>query len=82
MKPTYSCFLSISKGVMGLALNCEFLASGAFDYVASLKQKVSTLNLERNIEWCGFISDPRDIFANIDVCIVPAHRRSAANIRA
>ena len=56
----------------GLGVNLRIFGSGASDYVASLKQKVSTLNLERNIEWCGFISDPRDIFANIDVCIVPS----------
>jgi glycosyltransferase involved in cell wall biosynthesis len=50
----------------------QIFGSGAYDYVALLKQKVYNLNLEGNVEWCGFVSDPRDIFANIDVCIVPS----------
>jgi glycosyltransferase involved in cell wall biosynthesis len=56
----------------GLRVNLRIFGGGASDYVAFLKQKVSNLNLGRNVEWCGFVSDPRDIFANIDVCIVPS----------
>jgi glycosyltransferase involved in cell wall biosynthesis len=45
---------------------------GASDYIASLKQKSSDLNLDKNVEWCGFVSDLREIFAATDVCVVPS----------
>ena len=37
-----------------------------------MKQKVSDLKLEENVRWRGFVTDPTNIYADIDVCIVPS----------
>jgi glycosyltransferase involved in cell wall biosynthesis len=37
-----------------------------------MKQKASDLKLVKNIEWRGFIADPKVIYEDIDVCVVPS----------
>ena len=50
----------------------EIFGTGACDFVKSMKQKVSDLKLEENVRWRGFVTDPTNIYADIDVCIVPS----------
>ena len=56
----------------GIRVRLRIFGVGNPNYVASLKRKVSNLNLENEVEWCGFVSDQSRIFADIDVCIVPS----------
>ena len=50
----------------------RIFGAGNPNYVASLKRKMSNLNLENEVEWCGFVSDQSRIFADVDVCVVPS----------
>jgi glycosyltransferase involved in cell wall biosynthesis len=56
----------------GIRVSLRIFGTGAPDYVESMKHKVSELNLEKSVEWRGFIADPKSIYADIDVCIVPS----------
>jgi glycosyltransferase involved in cell wall biosynthesis len=55
----------------GVRVVLQIFGTGASDYVEAMKQKVFELNLE-NVEWRGFIADPKNIYADIDLCIVPS----------
>jgi glycosyltransferase involved in cell wall biosynthesis len=56
----------------GIRVILQIVGAGASDYIEFIKQKLSDLNLEHEVEWRGFVSDPRAIFAATDVCVVPS----------
>ena len=56
----------------GVRPKLKIFGTGNFEYIESLKQKAIHLNLNDQIEWCGFVSDQLKIFSNINLCIVPS----------
>jgi glycosyltransferase involved in cell wall biosynthesis len=56
----------------GHRVNLRIFGGGAPHYTELLKRKVSDLNLEEYVQWRGFVSNPRDIYAEFDLCIVPS----------
>lgn len=42
------------------------------EFVLHLKQRAQELNLEERIVWHGFVSDRRQIYPALDVCVVPS----------
>ncbi len=50
----------------------KIFGSGQDDYVTALKHKAAALGISDRIQWCGFVSDPKDIYANLDVCLMPS----------
>ena len=53
---------------------CELhiIGRGSDDYERKLKALVSELRLTKKVIWRGFVSDKRDIYNGIDVCVVPS----------
>jgi glycosyltransferase involved in cell wall biosynthesis len=45
---------------------------GNAEYVAALEQKAQRLGVADRIEWRGFVAATRDIYDEIDVCLVPS----------
>lgn len=56
----------------GRRVKLRVFGAGDLDYIKSLKQKTSALGLESSVEWSGYVSNRTEIFANMDVCIVPS----------
>jgi glycosyltransferase involved in cell wall biosynthesis len=50
----------------------KIFGSGQHDYVTALKRKAEALGISDRIEWCGFVSNPEDIFAGVDICLMPS----------
>ncbi|MBI1203297.1 MAG: glycosyltransferase [Rhodopseudomonas sp.] len=56
----------------GAPVCLRIFGSGDPRYVASLKRRIAELDIGDRIEWCGFRQSQRDIFAGIDVCVMPS----------
>ena len=56
----------------GIRVNLRIFGVGAAEYIETAKRKVSDLNLNCSVEWRGFVSDPKRIFSEFDVCIAPS----------
>ena len=55
----------------GVHATLRIFGAGNPEYVASLKRKVSKLQLDDKVQWCGFVSSPVEIYTNLDICVVP-----------
>ena len=55
----------------GAHATLRIFGTGNPEYVASLKRKVSKLQLDDKVQWCGFVSSPVEIYTNMDICVVP-----------
>ena len=42
------------------------------EYAAALKDKAASLGVAGQVEWMGFVADQREIFSQIDVCLMPS----------
>jgi glycosyltransferase involved in cell wall biosynthesis len=60
----------LSRG--GVHATLRIFGTGAPEHVQRLKWKVSELQLDDKVHWCGFVSSPVDIYANVDTCVVPS----------
>jgi len=50
----------------------RIFGSGDPDYVAALKRRVAQLELNDQVDWCGFVENQADIFGSFDVCVMPS----------
>jgi glycosyltransferase involved in cell wall biosynthesis len=55
----------------GVHTTLRIFGTGDPEYVASLKRKVSNLQLNDKVQWCGFVSSQAGIYTNLDICVVP-----------
>jgi glycosyltransferase involved in cell wall biosynthesis len=55
----------------GVHTTLRIFGTGNPEYLASLKRKVSKLQLDDKVQWCGFVSSPVEIYTNLDICVVP-----------
>ena len=55
----------------GANATLRIFGTGDPEYVASLKRKVSKLQLDDKVQWCGFVSSPAEIYTDLDICVVP-----------
>jgi glycosyltransferase involved in cell wall biosynthesis len=60
----------------------RIFGSGTAIYIQSLKQRIEERQLGDQVEWCGFVSNPSDIFESIDVCVVPSRCEEALGMTA
>lgn len=51
---------------------CVIYGDGDPVYVASLKERVRTLGLERSVRWAGYVRDPRHIYESLDISLIPS----------
>jgi glycosyltransferase involved in cell wall biosynthesis len=56
----------------GIRPSLFIFGSGAPEYVTSLGDRAVRLGVQQQIEWCGYVADKSQIFAAIDVCVVPS----------
>jgi glycosyltransferase involved in cell wall biosynthesis len=55
----------------GAHATLRIFGAGDPEYVASLKRKVSKLQLDDKVQWCGFVRSQVEIYTNLDICVVP-----------
>jgi glycosyltransferase involved in cell wall biosynthesis len=55
----------------GVHTTLRIFGKGDPEYVASLNRKVSKLQLDDKVQWCGFVGSQAEIYTNLDVCVVP-----------
>ena len=55
----------------GRAFQLQIVGKGEEDYVAQLRTKVRRFGLDNRVEWLGFKSDLHEIYADLDVVVVP-----------
>ena len=53
-------------------VSLHIFGSGDREFIASLQQKSSDLNLVKHVEWRGFVPELSDIFSSVDICVVPS----------
>lgn len=51
---------------------CTIFGSGEPEYVCQLKERIEQQELTTKISHAGFIDKARDIYQNIDICVVPS----------
>jgi glycosyltransferase involved in cell wall biosynthesis len=56
----------------GSPATLRIFGKGDPEYVASLKRKISKLQLDDKVEWRGFVSNQAEIYTNLDICVVPS----------
>jgi glycosyltransferase involved in cell wall biosynthesis len=56
----------------GIRVALRIFGAGDPDYVATLKERIAQLNLNDQIQWCGFTANQDDIYVHIDVCVQPS----------
>jgi glycosyltransferase involved in cell wall biosynthesis len=56
----------------GERVGLRIFGAGDAVYVESLKRRIADLNIADLVEWCGFRQDQHEIFAGIDVCVMPS----------
>jgi glycosyltransferase involved in cell wall biosynthesis len=56
----------------GRKITLKIFGKGSLNYIEKLKQKVSTLHIAENVEWCGFVREQAEIFETVDVCVMPS----------
>jgi glycosyltransferase involved in cell wall biosynthesis len=61
----------------GVRALLRIFGTGAPAYIDSLKSRVTELNLQDQVEWCGVVKNQAEIYGNIDVCIVPSRCEDA-----
>jgi glycosyltransferase involved in cell wall biosynthesis len=55
----------------GAHATLRIFGAGDPEYVASLKRKVSKLQLDDKVQWCGFVRSQVEIYTSLDICVVP-----------
>jgi glycosyltransferase involved in cell wall biosynthesis len=55
----------------GTQATLRIFGAGDPEYVTSLKRKVSKLQLDDKVQWCGFVRSQVEIYTNLDICVVP-----------
>jgi glycosyltransferase involved in cell wall biosynthesis len=55
-----------------LPFSVTIFGEGQQDYVAALKQKIEDYQLTNEVRWAGFVKSPREIFGQLDICVVPS----------
>ena len=55
----------------GTHATLRIFGTGNPEYVASLKRKVSKLQLDDKVQWCGYVRSQVEIYTNLDICVVP-----------
>jgi glycosyltransferase involved in cell wall biosynthesis len=56
----------------GLPFSCTIYGEGKREYTSVLEEKIGRYNLSENVEWGGFVSNPQEMYAAIDICVVPS----------
>lgn len=56
----------------GLEFEVDIVGGGAEQYRWELKEKVKQLGLEKIVRWRGFVESKTDIYADLDICVVPS----------
>ena len=56
----------------GVCVLLKIIGTGNRNYVEALKARIAELDLTRQVQWCGSITEQSDIYRNIDVCIQPS----------
>ena len=56
----------------GVQFRCIAFGSGADDYQRMLNIKAEALGVRDLITWKGYVSDPRQAFEQMDLCVVPS----------
>lgn len=60
----------LSRG--GTPFELRVFGTGAANYIEKLKLRASVLGIADKIEWYGFVRSQAEIFALIDVCVLPS----------
>jgi glycosyltransferase involved in cell wall biosynthesis len=55
-----------------LPFNATIFGEGPGDYIAALKKKIESYQLSERVRWAGFVKSPREIFDEMDICVVPS----------
>jgi glycosyltransferase involved in cell wall biosynthesis len=55
----------------GVQTTLRIFGKGNREYVASLKRKVSDLQLDDKVQWCGFVNSQLGIYSDLDICVIP-----------
>lgn len=55
-----------------LPFSAVIYGEGAGEYVAALKRKIEDYQLTEQVRWAGFVKSPKEIFSNMDICVVPS----------
>jgi glycosyltransferase involved in cell wall biosynthesis len=66
----------------GVRILLRIFGAGTLSYIDLLKRRVNELGLQGQVEWCGVVKDPRAIYGNIDVCVVPSRCEEALGMSA
>jgi glycosyltransferase involved in cell wall biosynthesis len=56
----------------GLRFSCTIYGEGKREYTRVLEEKIGRYNLSQSVRWAGFVSSPQEIYAAIDICVVPS----------
>jgi glycosyltransferase involved in cell wall biosynthesis len=56
----------------GLPFSATIFGEGPGEYVVALKKKIEGYQLTEQVRWAGFVKSPREIFSNMDICVVPS----------
>lgn len=56
----------------GIPFRCLVIGSGDEDYVSSLRNRAAALGVEARISWLGYVNDPRAVYRELDICVVPS----------
>jgi glycosyltransferase involved in cell wall biosynthesis len=55
-----------------LPFSATIFGEGPDEYIAALKKKIDGYQLTGQVRWAGFVKSPREIFSNMDICVVPS----------
>jgi glycosyltransferase involved in cell wall biosynthesis len=55
-----------------LPFSAVIYGEGAGEYVSALKRKIEDYQLTEQVRWAGFVKSPREIFSDMDICVVPS----------
>jgi glycosyltransferase involved in cell wall biosynthesis len=66
----------------GVDVVLKIFGKGTDDYVSRLRTMASDLGIADRLEWCGFVSEQRRLYQDIDVCLVPSHVEEAFGMTA
>lgn len=55
-----------------LSVEVRIFGSGEPKYISELSSKMSEYRLSESWRWMGYLTDPRKIYSDMDICVVPS----------
>jgi glycosyltransferase involved in cell wall biosynthesis len=77
---SWKCSGCLPEGIPEQKLH--IFGKGNAGYMGELRQKSVELGVAGRVEWHDFVPDRHDIYANLDVCVVPGRMREPFGLAA